>query len=80
MRGNQPNNKDVDFIIDTIEDLNYQLIREKLFDLMKELISNGYSLHIFRKGDDEELTNINSLDHFENFKKRIGLAPIELCR
>ncbi len=79
MRGLSRNNKDVDFIIDTLEDLHYQSIREPLFDYMRSLIDKGYTIHLYRKGADSPLTRINSLEHFTVFKKSLRLPLLADC-
>lgn len=62
-------NKEVSFVIDTIEDLRWNSNINAFFSYLETLLISGFDLVFYRVGNDERLTTIQDIDHFKNFKR-----------
>ncbi|WP_126247755.1 hypothetical protein [Chitinophaga rhizosphaerae] len=65
--------REVSFLIDTIENLLYNKHKNDHLKFLETLVNDGFSITFYRIGDDEPLTTINDIEHFENFKRTRGI-------
>lgn len=69
--------KEISFLINTIEDLKGSKLSEGFYQYLTTLINDGHEISFYRKGNEEKDTTIKTLEHLNNFRNHFRYPPVE---